>query len=47
MVTIRVLDDEGGELSASTGSAYTPFAELEDTPERAFAIALEHLDVDA
>ena len=44
---IRVLDDDGEELGTSTGSVYSPFAELEDMPQRAFAIAMEHLEIDA
>ena len=44
-VTVRLLDDDE-EVASSTGIASTPFAELEDTPEQAFAIAMEHLEID-
>ena len=45
-VTVRLPDDDDEEVASSTGIASTPFAELEDTPERAFAIAMEHLEID-
>jgi hypothetical protein len=46
LVTIRVVDDEGEELGTSTGSFYSAFDNLDDLPQRAFEIALEHLEVD-
>ena len=45
LVTIRVLDDDGEELGASTGSAYTPLGALENEPREAFELALENLDI--
>lgn len=37
-MTIAVLDDEGEEINTVSTSA--------DTPEEAFALALEHLDLE-
>jgi hypothetical protein len=46
LVTIKVVDDEGEELGTSTGSFYSAFDNLDDLPQLAFEIALEHLEVD-
>ena len=46
LVTIRVVDDDGEELGTSTGSTYSAFDDLDDLPESAFELTLEHLQAD-
>ncbi len=45
LVTITVLDDDGEELDTVSASTHSEFEGLDDLPQRAFALALEHLDI--